>query len=107
MDSNNSVHSFQNLISLYENNKYLHTIDIQNNNFLIEQDKVDHVKSYKFINNALIALNNDKNIKAYNIKNKKIFWKSNLNEYLDKDEKIIEIINNENRIFYFLITDLF
>ena len=42
-----------------------------------------------------------KNVKAYNIKNKKIFWKSDLKEYLDKDEKIIEIFNNENRIITF------
>ena len=36
VDSDNSVHSFQNLLSFYENNQYLHTIDILNNNFLIE-----------------------------------------------------------------------
>ena len=77
VDSSNSVHSFQNLISFYDNNKYLYTIDIQNNNFLIEKDKVEDVISYNFINNALIALNNEKNIKAYNIKNKKIFGKVN------------------------------
>ena len=101
LDSSNTLHSFQNLISFYENNKYLYTIDIQNNNFLIEKDKVENVLSHNFINNALIILNNEKNIKAYNIKNKKIFWKSDLNEYLDKDEKIVEIINNENRIIIF------
>ena len=101
VDSSNIMHSFQNLISFYENNKYLYTIDIQNNNFLIEKDKVENVLSHNFINNALIILNNEKNIKAYNIKNKKIFWKSDLNEYLDKDEQIVETINNENRIIIF------
>ena len=101
LDSNNIVHSFQNFISFYVNNKYLYTIDIQNNNFLIEKDKVENVLSHNFINNALIILNNEKNIKAYNIKNKKIFWKSDLKEYLNKDEKIVEIINNENRIIIF------
>jgi len=101
LNSSNIVYSFQNLISFYENNKYLHTIDIQNNNFLIEKDKVENVLSHSFINNALIILDNEKNIKSYNIKNKKIFWKSDLNEYLYNDEKIIEIINNENRIIIF------
>ena len=95
------MHSFQNLKSFYENNKYLYTIDIQDNNFLIEKDKVDNVLSHNFINNALIILDKEKNIKAYNIKNKKIFWKSDLNEYLDKDEQIVETINNENRIIIF------
>ena len=98
----NSVHSFQNLLSLYENKKYLYTSDIQNNNFLIEKDKVGNVISYNFINNALITLSNKKILKVYNIKNKKIFWKSDLNEYLNKDEKIVEIINNENRIIIFI-----
>ena len=101
IDSNNIVHSFQNLISFYENNKYLYTIDIQNNNFLIEKDKVENVLSHNFINNALIIFDKEKNIKAYNIKNMKIFWKSELTEYLEKDEKIVEIINNENRIIIF------
>ena len=101
VSSCNSVHSFQNLLSFYENKKYLYTNDIQNNNFLIEKDKVENVISYNFINNALITLSNEKILKAYNIKNKKIFWKSDLNEYLYKDEKIVEIINNENRIIIF------
>jgi hypothetical protein len=101
LHSCNIMHSFQNLISFYENNKYLYTVDIQKNNFLIEKDNVENVLSHYFINNALIILDNEKNIKSYNIKNKKIFWKSDLNEYLDKDEKIVEIINNENRIIIF------
>ena len=66
-----------------------------------QRDKVENVLSHNFINNALIILDKEKNIKAYNIKNMKIFWKSDLNEYLDKDEKIVEIINNENRIIIF------
>ena len=99
--SSNTVHTFQNLISFYENNKFLYTIDIQNNNFLIEKYKVENVLSHNFINNALIILDKEKNIKAYNIKNKKIFWKSDLNEYLNKDEQIVETINNENRIIIF------
>jgi len=106
LDSSNTLHSFQNLISFYENNKYLYTIDIQNNNFLIEKDKIDNVLSHNFINNALIILDKEKIMKAYNIKNKKIFWKSDLNEYLDKDEKIVEIINNKNRIIIFFNSGL-
>ena len=106
LNSNNIVHSFENLISFYENNKYLYTIDIQNNNFLIEKDKIDNVLSHNFINNALIILDKEKIMKAYNIKNKKIFWKSDLNEYLDKDEKIVEIINNKNRIIIFFNSGL-
>ena len=100
-DSRSTMHSFKNLFSFYENNKYLYTIDIQKNNFLIEKDIVENVISYNFINNALITIDNEKILKAYNIKNKKIFWKSDLNEYLNKDEKIVEIINNENRIIIF------
>ena len=43
----------------------------------------------------------NKKIKAHNIKNNKIFWKIDLIEYLDKNEKIVEIINNKNRIIIF------
>jgi len=101
LDSSNSVHSFQNLISFFSNNKYLNTIDINNNNFLIEKDKVNNVLSHKFINNALIIVDKEKNLIAYNIKNKKVFWEVDLNDYLDKDENIVEIINNESRIIVF------
>ena len=101
VDSCNNLHSFQNLISFYENNKYLYTIDIQNNNFLIKKDQFENVSSLNFINNALIILDKENNLKAYNVENKKLFWKSDMKEYLDKDEKIDEIINNENRIIIF------
>jgi len=101
VDSCNNLHSFQNLISFYENNKYLYTIDIQNNNFLIKKDQFENVSSLNFINNALIILDKENNLKAYNVENKKLFWKSDMKEYLDKDEKIVEIINNENRIIIF------
>ena len=95
------IHSFQNFLSFYVNNKYLYTIDIQNNIFLLENNKVDNVKSYNFINNSFIVINNEKKLKAYNIKNKKIFWSTDLKEYLNKDEKIVEIINNKKRIIIF------
>ena len=99
---NNNIHTFQNLLSFYDNDKYFYTIDIQDNNFLIEKDKIENVISFSFINNSFITLNNEKNLKAYNIKNKKLFWNTDLSEYLDKDNKIVEVLNNENRIIIFL-----
>jgi len=100
-DTNITIHSFQNFLSIYSNDKYLYSIDIQKNIFLLEKNKVDNVKSYNFINNSLIIINNQNKLKAYNIKNKKIFWITDLSEYLNRDEKIVEIINNKKRIIIF------
>ena len=61
----------------------------------------------RFINNALFTLDNIKNLKAHNLKNMKIFWKSDLNEYLDKDEKSLKLLIMKTELLYFLITGLF
>ena len=102
----NFIHNFQNSVSLFENNKYLHTIDIKNNKLVVNKYMIHNITSYDFINNALITLNKDKILKAYNINNNKIFWKIDLNDYLSKDNEIVEIINNENRLIIFFTNGL-
>ena len=101
LNFNYTLHAFDDFISLFENNEYLYTFDNKKNIILINKFNIKNITSHDFINNSLITLNNNNILKAYNISNNKLFWKTNLNDYLDKNTLIIEVINNDNRIIIF------
>ena len=97
----NKIHSHNNLLSYYDQNTYLTSIDIGNDEILLNQEKIKNVKSFVFFNNSLITLNNDNFLKAYNIYNKNLFWKINISENIKKNTKIVNISNFNNSIIIF------
>ena len=97
----NKIHSHNNLLSYYDQNTYLTSIDIGNDEILLNQEKIKNVKSFIFFNNSLITLNNDNFLKAYNIYNKNLFWKINISENIKKNTKIVNISNFNNSIIIF------
>ena len=97
----NKIHSHNNLLSYYDQNTYLTSIDIGNDEILLNQEKIKNVKSFIFFNNSLITLNNDNFLKAYNIYNKNLFWKVNISEKIKKNTKIVNISNFNNSIIIF------
>ena len=99
--SSNKIHSHNNLLSYYDQNTYLTSIDIGNDEILLNREKIKNVKSFVFFNNSLITLNNDNFLKAYNIYNKNLFWKVNISEKIKKNTKIVNISNFNNSIIIF------
>ena len=97
----NKIHSHNNLLSYYDQNTYLTSIDIGNDEILLNREKIKNVKSFVFFNNSLITLNNDNFLKAYNIYNKNLFWKVNISEKIKKNTKIVNISNFNNSIIIF------
>ena len=97
----NKIHSHNNLLSYYDQNTYLTSIDIGNDEILLNREKIKNVKSFAFFNNSLITLNNDNFLKAYNIYNKNLFWKVNISEKIKKNTKIVNISNFNNSIIIF------
>ncbi len=97
----NKIHSHNNLLSYYDQNTYLTSIDIGNDEILLNREKIKNVKSFVFFNNSLITLNNDNFLKAYNIYNKNLFWKVNISENIKKNTKIVNISNFNNSIIIF------
>ena len=82
-------HIHNSLISFIEDNDTLHTFDFKKRNFLLINEKIFSLKSHSFTNNALIVLDNNNVLYAYNIKNKKIFWKNELSKILSKKDTIV------------------
>ena len=97
----NSIYSFNNILSYYDQNKYLTSIDVSNDKILLNREKIKNVKSSLYFNNSLITLNNDHTLKAYNIFNKNLFWKVNIAEKIKKNTKIVKIANFDNSIIIF------
>ena len=86
-----SLHTYKNLLSFLDNNKFINTIDIDNNKFLLKNIKIDNILSSYFFNNSLFCLTINNKLKSINIENNKIFWKTDLSKYISLDNKIISI----------------
>ena len=96
----NKIHTKNNIISLLENDKYITSINIKNDKFLLKKQKIDNFISSIFHSNALFTHDNT-NLYVYNLFNKKLFWKSTLNENFSKNSKIVEIISNKQSLIVF------
>ena len=96
------LHIHDNLLSLVEDNNIFYTYDLNNDKFLLFDKKLYSLKSLYYINNSLIVLENNDLLKAYNLKNKEIFWKVDLSKILSKKDTIVEsyVINNNILIFF-------
>ena len=85
-----------------ENFDTIYTYDFDNNKFSLINDKISTIDSYSFLGNALLALDNNKLFTAYNINNKKVFWKIDLSKELSNKDRIVQsFISNDNLIVFF------
>ena len=93
---------YDRLLSLVEDKNIIYTYDLINKEFLLFNEKIFSLKSIYFVNNILLALENNNLLKSYNLKNKNIFWKVDLSKFLSKNDKIVDsyIFNNKILIFF-------
>jgi len=99
---NFKIHYFHNILSIFENNKYLHSLDVDKNKFIINKFNIHNSKSSFFYNNSLFVIDNNLNLKSYNILNQKIFWKIDLKEYIKKNDKLVKVASTNNNLLVFL-----
>ena len=76
------IHTYKNLFSFFDNNKFITTIDVYENTFLLQNIKIENVLSSYFFNNSLFTINKDGYLRSHNIINKNIFWKTNIIDYV-------------------------
>ena len=100
-NSDDKIHVYDNYISYFDKNKYITTIDIKHNNFIVNKKLIKNSYSYKFYNNSLFVLDEDKFLNAYNIFNNNLFWKTNISKYIKNNIKLINISNSINSLFFF------
>ena len=67
INSSDSIHSYINLLSYFDQNTYLTTIDINKNSLVLDKKRIIDVQSHYFISNSLITFHKNGLIKVYNI----------------------------------------
>ena len=91
----NNINLHKNFLSIFDNFKYLNTINIKDDKYVLNEFLIPNVQSFYFFKNSLITLKNDSTMIASNIENGNVFWQTDLKDYLKKKNRIVEIINNE------------
>ena len=100
--SSNKLHIYKNFLSIFDQNKFLTTINVQNDTFLLNNNEILNVNSFKFFNNTILVHTKDNFLKAYNILNNKIFWQNDLLSLVKPNDKIINIFySNEDIVVIF------
>ena len=94
-------HKYENTISFFVNKKYLYTYDLNKNEFILEKFNIDNIRSFDFIDNALITIDQNNIMFAHNLINENIFWQTDLSELINENLLIKKIINQDNMIIIF------
>ncbi len=92
-NSSDKLHSFNNILSYFDQKKYLYSFDIGINKILLNREKINNIHSYKFYNNSIFLLDKNNLLKSLNINNRKLFWEIDLTNLIYKNDKIIHISN--------------
>ncbi len=94
------IHIYQNYLVYLDNGNIFHTYDINKNEFILKNYRINETSSAILFNNAVISKNKNY-IEIYNIKNGKLFSKININKIFKKNSIIINalIINGNMHIF--------
>jgi len=100
-NSSNKLHSFDNLLSYFDQKKYLYSFDIGNNNIILNKEKINFIHSFKFYNNSIFLLDKNNLLKSLNINNRKLFWEIDLSQQIIKNDKIIHISNLSDSLIVF------
>ena len=101
------IHSYKNIFSFFDNNKLISTIDVNLNTFLLQNIKIENVSSSYFFNNSLFTINKDGFLRSYNIFNNNIFWKRDLNEYVNYTDKIVNITSLDSSLLILFSNGIF
>ena len=98
------LHIYNKLISYVENKNTINTYDLSSEQYIILNKRIYNLKSFDFLNNALVALKNNNILTSYNIKNNNIFWKVDLSKFLSNEDSIIHSYTFDNSVLIFFST---
>ena len=101
LDYSLDINIYKNDLIYIENNRYYSIFNLEKNSFIINKNQLPESKFLTLLNNSIFSLDIDNNLRLINIQNNKVFWKNNLNDFLDKDESILRIINTKENFVVF------
>ena len=96
------INIYKGIISYFDQNNFLTSIDIKNNNLLLNNFEINEVFSSIFFNNSLFVINHNLFLKSYNILNGNLYWKIDLNNILKKNQKIVKIASFNDFLYIFI-----
>ena len=101
-NSFDKLHSFNNILSYFDQKIFLNSFDIGKNQILLNNEKIDNIHSFKFFNNSIFLLDKNNFLKSLNINNRKLFWEVDLSSSINENDKIIHVSNlSDSLIFLF------
>jgi len=100
-NSFDSIHTYKQYLSYFDQKKYLTTIDINKNKIVLDKSNIINIQSYYFFNNSLITFHKNKILKSFNIKNMNIYWSIDLNNLIKENDEIINVTNSINSLIIF------
>ena len=92
-NSYDKLHSYKTILSYLDQKKYLTSIDVDQNKILLNQLQINNIDSFLFFNNSLVTYNKEGILKTFNIINKNLFWKIDISDLTNKNDKIIQYFN--------------
>ena len=97
---NDQIHIYKNFLVYLDNGNIFHTYDINKNEFILADFRINNSLSTILFNNSLIS-KNENFVEFYNIKNGNLFSRIIINKILNKKSKIIKalIFNNNLHLF--------
>ncbi len=97
---NDQIHIYNNLLVYLDNGNIIHTYDINNGDFILNDFRINDSSSAILFNNIVISKGINI-IEFYNIKNGNLFNKININKNINKNSMIIKalVINNKMHLF--------
>ena len=100
-NSFDKLHSYKNILSYFDQKKYLTSIDITQNKILLNNKIIDNVNSFIFFNNGLITFHKEGILKLSNIINRNLFWELDISHLVNNDDNIINVTNSSEALIIF------
>ena len=97
-----TLYNYKNLLVYFEDNKFLTLLNLNDNEILFEDIKLENISSYDFYNNSLFVIDKLRNLKAYNFANQKLFWETDISKFIKKNNSLLKIISFKDYLVFFL-----
>ncbi len=97
---NDKIHIYKNFLLYLDDGSTINTFDLNNNNFLVKNYRLNDIQDPLIYNNTIIA-KSKKNIYFYNIKNGNLFFSLNVEKILNKDSKVVKVTSINNKLHLF------
>ena len=93
---------FNDILILIENNKFYSSYDLIKNKLIMNKINLPDNKYINILNNSLIYLDEQNILYALNPTNNNYYWNSHIDNFINKNDKIIKITESHENILIFL-----